>query len=174
MTLLVITPDYAVHALPLMTIAGAWHRRGQRVVVATGPAMAPLVRRAGMEYTELIMSRGSNAGVVRTTQARDEEARSLEAFFAATKRGMVETLRYQAEQRATDLLWRPVQVARRTMRIVETHEPDAIVRRSSRLRAPPSGCEPWVPSTATWSSDTPPHCLSATSSTACRRPGLLP
>ncbi len=127
MTLLVITPDYASHALPMMTIAGAWLRRGHRVVVATGPAMAPLVRAAGMEYTELIMSRGSNAGVIRTSSALDEESRSLERFFAATREGMVATLRYQAEQRATDLLWRPLQVARRTARIVEVHAPDAII-----------------------------------------------
>jgi zeaxanthin glucosyltransferase len=126
-TLLVITPDYASHALPLLTIGRAWQRRGQRVVVATGPAMAPLVRSSGMEYTELIMSRGSNAGVIRTRQAQDGEARSLEAFFAATKRGMVETLRYQAEQRSTDLLWRPEQVARRTLRILDVHAPDAIL-----------------------------------------------
>jgi zeaxanthin glucosyltransferase len=97
------------------------------VVVATGPAMAPLVRSAGMEYTELIMSRGSNAGVIRTRQAQDEEARSLEAFFAATRRGMVETLRYQAEQRSIDLLWRPLQVARRTLRILDVHAPDAVL-----------------------------------------------
>ncbi|MFO7532536.1 MAG: glycosyltransferase [Candidatus Limnocylindrales bacterium] len=127
MTLLVITPDYASHALPLLTIGRAWQRQGQRVVVATGPAMAPLVRSAGMEYTELIMSRGSNAGVIRTRQAQDEEARSLEAFFAATRRGMVETLRYQAEQRSIDLLWRPVQVARRTLRILDVHAPDAVL-----------------------------------------------
>jgi zeaxanthin glucosyltransferase len=126
-TLLVITPDYASHALPLLTIGRAWQRQGQRVVVATGPAMAPLVRSAGMEYTELIMSRGSNAGVIRTRQAQDEEARSLEAFFAATRRGMVETLRYQAEQRSIDLLWRPVQVARRTLRILDVHAPDAVL-----------------------------------------------
>jgi zeaxanthin glucosyltransferase len=126
-TLLLIAPDYASHALPLITLGRAWQRRGQRVVVATGPAMAPLVRSAGMEYTELIMSRGSNAGVIRTRQAQDGEARSLEAFFAATRRGMVETLRYQAEQRSTDLLWRPVQVARRTLRILDVHAPDAIL-----------------------------------------------
>jgi zeaxanthin glucosyltransferase len=126
-TLLVITPDYASHAMPLLTIAQAWQRRGQRVVVATGPAMAPLVRRVGMEYTELIMSRGSNAGVIRTKQARDEEADSLEAFFSATKLGMIETLRFQAQARATDLLWRPRQVAWRTMRIVDTHAPDTIL-----------------------------------------------
>ena len=127
MTLLVIAPDYASHALPLIAAGRAWQRRGQRVVVATGPAMAPLVRSAGMEYTELIMSRGSNAGVIGTDHAQDEEARSLEAFFDASKRGMVATLRYQAEQRSTDLLWRPVQVARRTLRILDVHAPTAVL-----------------------------------------------
>ena len=127
MNLLVITPDYASHALPMLTLAGSWLRRGHRVVVATGPSMAPLVRRAGMEYTELIMSRGSNAGVIRTPSALDEEARSLERFFETTREGMVATLRYQAEQRATDLLWRPLQVARRTARIVQVHAPDSII-----------------------------------------------
>ena len=127
MRLLVVSPDFASHAVPLVTIASAWQRRGHRVVIATGPAMAALVRGAGMEYTELIMSRGSNAGVIRTQMARDEESRSMEAFFEATRRGMIETLRYQAEQRAIDLLWRPLQVARRTIRILETHAPDAVL-----------------------------------------------
>jgi len=126
-TLLVIAPDYASHALPLIAIGHAWQRRGERVVVATGPAMAPLVRSAGMEYTELIMSRGSNAGVIGTRQAQDEESLSLEAFFEASRRGMVATLQYQAEQRSTDLLWRPLQVARRTLRILEVHAPTAIL-----------------------------------------------
>ena len=127
MTLLVVTPDYASHALPLLTLAGAWQRRGERVVVATGPAMAPLVRTAGMEHTELIMSRGSNAGVIRTREARDAEARSMEAFFESTRRGMLETLRFQAEARSTDLLWNPSQVAHRVMRIVDVHAPDRII-----------------------------------------------
>ncbi len=127
MTLLVVTPDYFSHALPLLTIAGAWLRRGHRVIVATGPAMAPLVRRTGMEHTELIMSRGSNAGVLGTSRALEDEARSLEAFFGATREGMIATLRYQAEQRATDLLWRPERVARRVLRIIETDHPDAVL-----------------------------------------------
>jgi UDP:flavonoid glycosyltransferase YjiC (YdhE family) len=127
MRLLVITPDYLSHALPMLTIADAWQRRGHRVVVATGPAMAPLVRTAGMEHAELIMSRGSNAGLLRTRAARDEEARSLEAFFAATREGMVPTLRYQADQRATDLLWRPEQVARRVVNLVADVQPSAVL-----------------------------------------------
>lgn len=127
MTLLVISPDYASHAMPLVTIASAWQRRGQRVVVASGPAMAPLIRAAGMEYTELIMSRGSNAGVIRTREARDAESRALEAFFSATSRGMVETLRHQAQVRATDLLWRPRRVAMRTLRLLDSHAPDTVL-----------------------------------------------
>lgn len=127
MTLLVISPDYASHAIPLLTIAGAWLRRGERVIVASGPAIEPLIRKAGMEHTELIMSRGSNAGVIRTNQARDDEARSLVAFFSATKRGMLETLSFQAKARTTDLLWRPRQVVERTKRIVDLHAPDAVL-----------------------------------------------
>ncbi len=127
MRLLVITPDYLSHALPMLTIADAWQRRGHRVVVATGPAMAPLVRTTGMEHTELIMSRGSNAGMLRSATAQDAEARSLQAFFAATREGMVPTLRYQAEQRATDLLWRPEQVARRVLNIMADVRPSAVL-----------------------------------------------
>ena len=127
MRLLVITPDYLSHTMPMLTIADAWQRRGHRVVVATGPAMAPVVRAAGMEHTELIMSRGSNAGMLRTRAAQDAEARSLEAFFDATREGMVPTLRYQADQRATDLLWRPEQVARRLLNIIADVRPSAVL-----------------------------------------------
>ena len=41
MTLLVISPDYASHLLPLATLATAWRDAGERVVVATGPATDP-------------------------------------------------------------------------------------------------------------------------------------
>ena len=73
------------------------------------------------------MSRGSNAGIARAGTATPAEGRSLEAFFAATRRGMVGTLRYQAEARAVDLLWQPRLVARRTIRIVERLRPDAVL-----------------------------------------------
>jgi MGT family glycosyltransferase len=126
-SLLVISPDYTSHAIPLLTIAAAWARRGERVVVASGPGVAPLVSGAGLEHVELVMSRGSNGGVAGARQASIAEMRSLEAFFAATRRGMLATLRFQAEARATDLLWRPREVARQTIRIVEHLRPDAIL-----------------------------------------------
>ncbi len=127
MTLLVISPDYVSHATPLLTIARAWATRDERVVVATGPAVAPLVKAAGFEYVELVMSRGSNAGSAGAEQRFRAESRSLEAFFMATRRGMLDTLRFQADARAVDLLWRPQLVARRTIRVVEGVRPDAIL-----------------------------------------------
>lgn len=127
MKLLVISPDYASHALPLITLARAWQRRGHHVVVATGPAMAPLVAEAGMEHAELAMSRGSNPGIIREDRDSDDEARSLAGFFDATRRGMVETLGFQARARSVDLLWRPRQVANATMDLVELHAPDSIL-----------------------------------------------
>jgi UDP:flavonoid glycosyltransferase YjiC (YdhE family) len=127
MTLLVISPDYASHALPLLSIARAWRDRGRRVVVASGPAVTPLVRASGMEHVELTMSRGANPGVMRSEAQRRDEAMSLAAFFQATRRGMLEALRFQAMARATDLLWKPEHVARATMRVVERVKPDEVL-----------------------------------------------
>ncbi len=127
MTLLVVSPDYASHALPLLTIAEAWQARGERVVVATGPAVAPLVARAGFELVELELGRGSNAGIARPEDQRAGEDANLRAFFEATRRGMVETLRYQAERRSGDLLWMPVATGRRTIEVAEMVRPDAIL-----------------------------------------------
>ena len=127
MTLLVVSPDYASHAVPLITIAGAWRDAGEQVVVATGPAVAPLVARAGMQFARLAMGRGSNPGVARPEQQPAGEDDNLRAFFEATRRGMIPTLRYQAEVRAQDLLWEPVETARRTIEIVRQVRPDAIL-----------------------------------------------
>ena len=74
MTLLIISPDYASHATPLVTIGRAWRDAGERVVVATGPAVAPLVVGAGMEFERLSLGRGFNAGVARPDdQPRGED-----------------------------------------------------------------------------------------------------
>ena len=127
MTLLVVSPDYASHALPLLTIAGAWQARGERVVVAAGPAVAPLVARAGFELVGLELGRGSNAGIARPEDQPAGEDANLRAFFEASRRGMVETLRYQAERRAGDLLWEPVATGRRTIDVAEMVRPDAIL-----------------------------------------------
>lgn len=127
MTLLVITPDYASHLLPLATLATAWHAAGERVVVATGQATAPVVARFGFEHVDLALGRGSNPGVIRPEEQPPGEDESLRGFFAATRAGMVPALRYQADARADDLLWEPVRTARRVLEVVDRVEPDEVV-----------------------------------------------
>jgi UDP:flavonoid glycosyltransferase YjiC (YdhE family) len=126
-TLLVISPDYASHLLPLATLATAWRDAGERVVVATGPATDPIVREFGLERYELPLGRGSNARVIRAEDQPPEESDSLRGFFDATRRGMVPTLRYQARERLTDLMWDPVDAGRRTLTAVQAVQPDAII-----------------------------------------------
>ncbi|MET0734618.1 MAG: glycosyltransferase, partial [Microbacterium sp.] len=127
MTLLVISPDYASHLLPLATLATAWRDAGERVVVATGPATDPLVREFGMERLDLPLGRGSNARVISADDQPEEESASLRGFFDATREGMIETLRYQASERLTDLMWDPVVIGRRVLDAVETVQPSAIL-----------------------------------------------
>ncbi len=127
MTLLVISPDYASHLLPLATLATAWSNAGERVVVATGPATAPIVEEFGFERLDLPLGRGSNAKVIRAEEQPESESESLRGFFDATRQGMVPTLRYQATERLTDLMWDPVATGRRVLAAVAEVRPDAIL-----------------------------------------------
>lgn len=125
MTVLVISPDYASHLVPLLAIAGGCD--DERVVVATGPATRHLVVDAGHEWVELSLGRGSNAGIARAEDQPSGEDDNLRRFFAATRIGMIATLRYQAEARRNDLLWNPVEVGRRVLRIVDEVRPDRVL-----------------------------------------------
>ena len=127
MTLLVISPDYASHLLPLATLATAWRDAGESVVVATGPATAGIVADFGFDRADLVLGRGSNPGVIRAEQQPPGEDAALRGFFAATRHGMVATLRYQAEARRTDLLWDPVDRARAVLDVVDRVRPDHVI-----------------------------------------------
>ena len=127
MTLLVISPDYASHLFPLLALAGAWSAEAARVVVATGPAVAPYVERAGLERVPLVLGRGSNPGIARAGEQPTGEDDNLRRFFAATRVGAIETLRLQAELRRNDLLWEPLATARATIAAVRSVAPDAIL-----------------------------------------------
>lgn len=127
MTLLIISPDYASHLLPLASLGTAWRDRGERVVVATGPATASIVTSFGFERVNLQLARGSNPGVIRAEEQPEGEDDSLRGFFDATRLGMVETLAYQAAERLTDLMWMPVETAREVQRVVREVAPDRII-----------------------------------------------
>ena len=127
MTLLVISPDYASHLLPLATLATAWRDRGERVVVASGPATAAIVEAFGFERHDLRLGRGSNPGVIAAEDQPADEGDSLRGFFRATREGAVATLRYQAAERLTDLMWQPVESARATQGAVADVRPDHVL-----------------------------------------------
>ena len=127
MTLLVISPDYASHLLPLATLATAWRDAGERVVVATGPATAGIVASFGFERAELSLGRGSNPGVIRAEEQPAGEDEALRGFFAATRHGLVPTMLYQARARRADLLWEPVDRGRAVLRLVDEIRADRIL-----------------------------------------------
>ncbi|MGH9271040.1 MAG: nucleotide disphospho-sugar-binding domain-containing protein [Ilumatobacteraceae bacterium] len=128
MKLLVVSPDYASHYLPMSAIARAARRRRVAVTVATGRALRTRVEHDGFRWRELRMSRGNNPGVLDDRTRRDAAADDdLSGFFAATHRGMVPTLTYQAEARAADLLWEPEQVATATVEVADDEQPEAVL-----------------------------------------------
>ncbi|MFC7491671.1 MULTISPECIES: nucleotide disphospho-sugar-binding domain-containing protein [unclassified Knoellia] len=127
MTLLVISPDYASHLLPLATLATAWADAGERVVVATGAATDEIVRWFGFEREHLQLGRGSNPGVIRAEDQPRGEEDALRGFFDATRLGAVPTLAFQASARGADLLWEPLRVACEVQRLVERVRPDHVI-----------------------------------------------
>jgi len=126
-TLLVISPDYASHLLPLATFATSWRDAGDRVVVATGPATRSIVDSFGYAWIDMRLGRGSNPGVIRAEEQARGEDEALRGFFAATEHGMVPTLLYQANARLADLLWKPIETARRVIDVVEAVQPDQVI-----------------------------------------------
>ncbi|MBF4463066.1 MULTISPECIES: nucleotide disphospho-sugar-binding domain-containing protein [unclassified Rathayibacter] len=127
MTLLIVSPDYASHLLPLATLGTAWREAGERVVVATGDATRSIVDAFAFEHVPLRLGRGSNPGTIRAEEQAPDEGASLRGFFEATRRGMVPTLAYQARERLTDLLWDPAGVAAHLRAILDEVQPEAIL-----------------------------------------------
>lgn len=127
MTLLIISPDYASHLYPLAAMGTSWRDAGERVVVATGPATASIVESFGFEHVPLQLSRGSNPGVIRAEEQPKGEDDALRGFFSATRRGMIQTLAFQAEARLNDLMWEPVKTARAVQAIIAELNPDTII-----------------------------------------------
>lgn len=125
--LLVVSPDYASHYLPMSAVAQRLGEFGYEVTVATGPGLASRVRADGFGYAELVLGAGTNPGVIRSEDQEREERRRLEGFFAASRQGMVATLRYQAEHRLDDLLWEPGRVAARLRTVLDEVDPTHVL-----------------------------------------------
>ncbi len=127
MKLLVVSPDYSSHALPMIEVGKAWAAKHGGAVVATGQATRPLVEAAGLTWVELRLGKGSNGGVIEAEKQPVGEDDHLRAFFDATRAGPVATLRYQANARRHDLLHEPDRVLDRLMEIMVEVQPDRVV-----------------------------------------------
>jgi MGT family glycosyltransferase len=125
--LLVISPDYASHALPMIQVASAWTRTRGEAIVATGESTRPMVHQAGLAWISLRLGKGSNPGVIEESQQPTGEDQHLRAFFDATRQGPVATLLYQADARRHDLLHQPDRVLDRLADIVGEVQPDRIL-----------------------------------------------
>ena len=107
------------------------------------------------------MSRGSNAGDRQRRDRPAAEARSLEDFFAATREGMLRDPALPGGERAaTDLLWRPGEVARRTMAHRRTRAPGRHPGGPPRVRGHHRPARAWASRTAMSSWATPRRCRS--------------
>jgi zeaxanthin glucosyltransferase len=146
MRLLVISPDYASHATPMIQVAAAWQQQYGDAVVATGDATRSLVETAGLQWVHLRLGKGSNAGVIRVEDQPVGEDDHLRAFFDATRAGPVQTLRYQAQARRHDLLYEPDRVLDKLRDIIDATRPDRIlvdhVAFGARLALHAAGCNP--------------------------------
>lgn len=127
MKLLIVSPDYASHAGPLIEIGRAWNSDYGEAVVATGPAVRDMVAEAGLGWVELRLGKGSNPGVIEEQLQPVGEDAHLRAFFDATRAGSVATLGYQADARRHDLMHDPDGVLDCLCNIVEQVRPDRIV-----------------------------------------------
>ncbi|MEO6122097.1 MAG: glycosyltransferase [Ilumatobacteraceae bacterium] len=127
MKLLIVSPDYASHVDPMLQIGIEWQRELGPCIVATGPSVRSSVERHGLGWTMLQLGRGSNAGVIRADEQPVGEDDHLREFFAATRGGAVETLRYQAIARRQDLLFEPERVLADLGRIIDAVAPDRVL-----------------------------------------------
>ena len=122
MTVLLVSPDYLSHYLPMSAVGDALRDDGREVVFATGAGLRERVVADGFDHVELRLGAGSNAKA--ETEGDDP---GLSAFIAATREGMVATLELQARRRVDDLLWEPERVTVRLAEIVDDVRPELVL-----------------------------------------------
>ena len=145
--LLVISPDYASHAGPMIQVATAWMRTGGEAVVATGGSTRPMVEQAGLPWISLRLGKGSNAGIIEVDEQPAGEDEHLRARSSRRLGAVpVATLLYQADARRHDLLHEPERVLDRLADIVRKVQPDRVmvdhVAFGARLALRALGIEP--------------------------------
>ena len=108
MTTLLVSPDFASHYASLGVLGAEAARRGERVVVATGPALRGRVSSPTASSTPSWCS--AAAATAGSRASRTSRRRSAASCARSTRRraeGMTATLAHQVRGRETDMLWQP-------------------------------------------------------------------
>lgn len=102
--IIVISPPFYSHFTPMLVLSENLKEAGADVVVGCSREFEQEVQKAGLMFRELDISKNRNTGAAEQTKQPEEESKRLEAFFEATYRGPVETLKIQSEHRKADML----------------------------------------------------------------------
>ena len=126
-SVLLITPDYISHYLPIASIGAEWLRRGYRVWVATGDKLQPRVRTDGFDYARLPLGASGIGDFLRTSSMSAEEVSKLQESLRATAAGVVAAFKFQASHRESDLLWHVDEIFSRLGESISEIRPDFIL-----------------------------------------------
>ncbi|MFJ9948165.1 glycosyltransferase [Kitasatospora sp. NPDC091207] len=118
----VISPPFRSHAVPLSVLGAALSDAGAEVALACAPAFADLAERRGLGFAPLTVTRNANHGIAERTAQAGDEAERLREFLEATREGAVQALITQARHRRADMLADPDRI------LAEVRALDARVR----------------------------------------------
>ncbi len=122
--IVVVSPPFASHAVPLATLAESLGARGADVFFACAEEFAHLAQGDGAGFIPLTVTRNANTGVAEATRQPLDEAARLGEFLDATRVGAVPTLLTQARHRRADMLADPEDVLRKLRALDERLRPD--------------------------------------------------
>ncbi len=124
MRIVVLTPPFYSHFLPLIAPAAALRDSGAEVIVGCSRAFEADVAERGLRFVEITINRNANTGQAPPTSQAESEQRRLREFLEATRRGPIETLRTQNRHRVADMLANPNELLDRTAELNAELNPD--------------------------------------------------
>ncbi len=105
-----ISPPFYSHFNPLLVLAKSFKKHGVQVTFACSREFKEKVIDQDLNFYEMDISKNRNMGTSDKTSQPDGEKIRLEEFFAATKKGAIETLITQSRHRKDDMLYQPEQL----------------------------------------------------------------
>lgn len=105
--IMIISPPFYSHLNPLLSLGLSLKQYGADVTVGCSQEFETIIKDYGLGFCEFDISNNRNIGSLANTIQAQEEHKRLDDFFEATKKGAIETLIYQTENRKADMLKDP-------------------------------------------------------------------